>query len=226
MHQLARSDSVDQTAAPGEPDTVESGSGNPKPVAEAIRRFQAGTDREASFRTLFEHYHDNVERFFARRARSLDESLDLTQETFLRAYKGLDGFRGQAPFGAWLFRIAWNVLKSSATRAGSTWPWGRQEDPETTRTDGSPSGSLVETEPLTVDSILLREQRELLVQAIDRLPPQRRRCIVLWTYHQLTYEQIATALRISLGTVKAHMSQARRQLETLLAELMEEAQHD
>lgn len=209
-------------------DTRDGGSFDPDAVAEAIRRFQAGSERDASFRTLFELYHPNVERFFVRRTASVDRSLDLTQETFLRVYKGLDGYRWQAPFGAWLFRIAWNVLKTSATRAESSWPTERQVELEESLIDAArrtAGGDAAAGERPAYRSILRQQQRRLLMQAVERLPPQRRRCIVLWAYHQLTYEQIGVALRISIGTVKAHMSQARRQLETLLDELREEGRH-
>ena len=66
--------------------------------------------------------------------------------------------------------------------------------------------------------VLRRERRLLLRQAVDRLPEQRRKCITLWAYHGLKYEQIAAVLGLSLGTVKAHLAQARKQLETLTRE--------
>jgi RNA polymerase sigma-70 factor (ECF subfamily) len=64
--------------------------------------------------------------------------------------------------------------------------------------------------------VLAVEQREILRQAIDRLPEQRRKCLVLWVYHELTYEQIAVTMRLAIGTVKAHLAQAREQLERLV----------
>lgn len=194
-------------------------SGLPEAVTLAVQRFQAGEDRETSFRVLFDYYHPTVERFFARRAGSLEESLDLSQETFLRVYKGLDGFKWQAPLGAWIFRIAWNVLHSSCTRARATWPWGQQVellDPGPERAAADSAGGAGSTPQPGPSRLIEQEKKDLLRRAIARLPARRRRCVILWAYHQLTYRQIAATLRISIGTVKAHMSQARQQLESSL----------
>ncbi|MDA8019555.1 MAG: RNA polymerase sigma factor [Thermoanaerobaculia bacterium] len=198
---------------------------NPDVVARAVRRFQDGEEREASFRTLFDLHHSAVEGFFVRRTASTEESLDLMQETFLRAYKGLDGYQWQAPFGAWLFRIAWNVLKTSATRAQSSWPWGHQTELEESVTQSADPARHRTAENAAPSALLQEERRQLLRLAIERLPAQRRRCVVLWAYHELTYQQIAVVLRISIGTVKAHMSQAKEQLGGILAEIEETATH-
>jgi RNA polymerase sigma-70 factor (ECF subfamily) len=185
-----------------------------------VAAFQTGDDREASFRFLFETYHRRVRAFFARRTRSADDCLDLTQETFLRVYKGLPAFRGDAPFGAWLYSIARNVHLARSTRVRRRRETSGLEiesvvavRSEAVRPD-DPAALVVSPEGL--DGVLDAEQRRLLREAVARLPEQRRKCIVLWAYHGLTYEQIAVALRLALGTVKAHLAQARRQLEDLV----------
>ena len=66
-------------------------------------------DPEGSFRVLFDGYYDLVQGFFAQRVATAEDGLDLTQETFLRVYKGLKGYRGEADFGTWVFRIAFNT---------------------------------------------------------------------------------------------------------------------
>jgi RNA polymerase sigma-70 factor (ECF subfamily) len=200
----------------------ESTGSSPDPAAidRAVAAFQAGDDREGSFRFLFETYHRRVQGFFARRTRSTDDCLDLTQETFLRAYTGLASFRGDAPFGAWLYSIARNVHLARAARdARRKETTGLEaENPAATR-PGPPRADdpdALAVPPEGLESVLDSEQRRLLRQAVARLPEQRRKCIVLWAYHGLTYEQIAIALRLALGTVKAHLAQARKQLEDLV----------
>jgi len=194
--------------------------GDSEAVGRAVQALQAGQRTEESFRILHETYYQPVQRFFAKRLGSSEESLDLTQETFLRIYQGVKGFRGDAPFGAWVYRIAWNVLHRHTSRGSPVHRPGRQvrlEDPETWPDGiGVPTPASSAEEHGAFSRVLERERLEILRQAIDQLPPQRRRCIVLWAYQGLTYEQIATALRLSLGTVKAHLAQARRQLETLV----------
>jgi RNA polymerase sigma-70 factor (ECF subfamily) len=153
----------------------------------------------------------------------VEECLDLTQETFLRVYKGLRGYRGDAPFGAWLYRIAGNVLRRHAARRPGTGSRPRQVPLE--EAQQGPSGSEAGAGPppaaepgRALAAMLGSERRRLLRRAVAELPEQRRRCIVLWAYHELTYEQIAVALQLSIGTVKAHLAQARKQLETLVVE--------
>lgn len=192
-------------------------------VLRAIESIRVGKQTEESFRTLFETYHRPVQSFFAKRISSPNECLDLTQETFLRVYKGLEGFRGDAPFGAWLFRIAWNVLKRSreskrASRdsGGLEVQW-EQAEPELDRAIARESEQRQAGEQAQMAAILHQEQQVLLREAIDELPAQRRKCMILWAYHELTYQQIASTLQLSLGTVKAHLAQAREQLENKIS---------
>jgi RNA polymerase sigma-70 factor (ECF subfamily) len=192
-------------------------------VLRAIRAFQAGIEQEESFRVLFETYRPAVQGFFLRRLGSLDAGHDLTQETFIRVYKGLKGYRGDAPFGAWLFRIARNVLRSSRTGSATARIRAREvriEDVEMelikAQAERGADGSAGEPRALT--SAMREEQRRLLRSAVEKLPPQRRRCVILWAYYELTYEQIAVVMRLSIGTIKAHLAQARQQLVHLVAD--------
>lgn len=191
--------------------------GDSEAVVRAVRDFQDEAEREESFRVLFETYRATVHGFFLRRLGSAEVARDLTQETFLRVYRGLKGYRGDAPFGAWLFRIAWNVLRSRRTGSAAARLRAREvgiEDVEMevakAQTEGPEAG--VHEEPPPLASVLHEERRRVLRSAIERLPPQRRKCVVLWAYYELTYEQIAVVMRLALGTVKAHLAQARRQL--------------
>lgn len=184
-------------------------------MTRAIREFKTGTRSEESFRVLYETYYPSVRGFFARRVSSADEYLDLTQETFLRVYKGMKAYRGDAPFGAWLFRIAWNVLHSyRVKRSGGLAPTPMEEKNlerrlarDATAAQSNEAGAFL--------SVVREERRRALRKRVAALPPQRRKCIILWAYQELTYEQIAVVMQLSVGTVKAHLAQARRQLETL-----------
>lgn len=200
--------------------------GDSEVVQRAVEALQAGRRVEESFRVLHETFYEPLQRFFARRLSSTEESLDLTQETFLRIYQNVDGFRGDAPFGAWVYRIARNVLNRYTTRGSPVHRPGRQvalEDPEVKpEGPGDPEPSRSGRDSAAFAGVLEKERLEILRRAIDRLPPQRRRCLVLWTYHDRTYQEIATAMRLSLGTVKAHMAQAREQLERLVDEVRNE----
>ncbi|MBI3952228.1 MAG: sigma-70 family RNA polymerase sigma factor [Acidobacteria bacterium] len=78
-----------------------------------IGQWQAGINREENFRRLFEWYYRPVYRFFEKRGFSVDESHDLTQETFIQVYKGMGTFRREARFERWLFQIAANTFQKA-----------------------------------------------------------------------------------------------------------------
>src|SRR5215203_7027012 len=107
-------------------------------VEQAIRRFQEGDDRQEAFRFLYETYFRAIERFFARKGLPPQDCLDLTQETFLGIYKGLDGYEHRQRFTAWLYRAATTIylkrLRTAATakRAAVEVSRDGMENPEAT----------------------------------------------------------------------------------------------
>jgi RNA polymerase sigma-70 factor, ECF subfamily len=182
-------------------------------VEEAIRRFQEGTDRQGAFRFLYETYFRAVERFFARKGLPPQDCLDLTQETFLGIYKGLDGYENRQLFTAWLYRVATTTdlkrRRKAATvkRAAEEVSRDGMENPETTL--AVPGRQL--------DSLLDEERLKALRAAVAELPEQMRDCLTLRLYHQLSYSEIATVKKISVETVKAHLFRARKKLQEKLA---------
>lgn len=196
---------------------------DPESVTRAIREFKKGKRSEESFRVLYETYHSSVRGFFARRISSTDECLDLTQETFLRVYKGMRTYRGDAPFGAWLFRIAWNVLRSHRAKKATSMDPTPLEETDLERTLTTDAANPRSSEAGAFSSVLRDERRRILRKAVAELPTQRRKCIILWAYRELSYEQIAVVMQLSIGTVKAHLAQARSQLKTLASEAASEA---
>lgn len=182
------------------------------PVLErAALAVQAGVDRERNFRLLFERFRRPVERFFARRGVSPEDCLDLTQETFLCIYRGLGGYRSEDRLGHWVLRIAattflqWIRAGKAAKRAGRTEPAEAAE--------GTPALRLASRQ---LDTLLDGEQRLALRRAMLELPPQMRNCLLLRLERDLSYPEIATLLRLSPETVKAHLFQARRRLRDRL----------
>lgn len=178
---------------------------------ELASRWKRGVDREESFKRLFEHYHPSVLRFFLRQGYSRDESSDLTQDTFLRASKGISQFREESDFGIWLYQIAHNVLLNERRRLRADKRSGRElslDSPE------HPPSAFV---PLSRDSgplegLLREESSKRLRAALEGLPGQMRRCVLLRTYQGLKYHEISTLMGISIETVKAHLHQARKRL--------------
>lgn len=183
-------------------------------VEQAIRRFQEGTDRQGAFRFVYETYFRAVERFFARKGLPPQDCLDLTQETFLGIYKGLDGYEHRQRFTAWLYRAATNTYRkrrrtaATVKRAAEEVSRDGMDDPETTL--AVPGRQL--------DNLLEEERSRALRAAVAELPEQMRDCLTLRLYHQLSYSEIATVKKISIETVKAHLFRARKKLQEKLSD--------
>jgi RNA polymerase sigma-70 factor, ECF subfamily len=184
-------------------------------VEHAIAEFQRGVERDRYFRFLFDSYYEPTRHFLARRVSSPEDCLDLTQETFLRVYRGLRGYRGEAQFGTWVFRIAFNTYLKWLRRAriddkGPEAVKGA-EDLEGAWDDEQPVAVSAEGSPL--DKALHDERRVALRRAIQELPEQMRRCTELRIYRDLSYREIAVVMRLSIETVKVHLFQARKKLK-------------
>lgn len=182
-----------------------------------VAAWRRGSDREASFRRLAEAYYRPVHRFFVRRGIGEDQARDLTQQTFLGIVRGLADFRQAARFEAWLFEIAANVLRKTARRVRAH---KRQGEMAMVELPDGPALEEVARAPSSDDPLrqaLAKERRERLRQAIERLPARMRTCLALRVYQERSYEEIATAMGLTVDTVKAHLYQARRRLEAELA---------
>lgn len=177
-------------------------------VRGAVVDIQEGREVEAAYRLLFDAYFRPLCRFFARKGFDADESLDLTQETFLRIYKSVGAFRHDSRFDTWLYQVARNVFlkrlrnRSRLKRSGQEIM--HESLPETE------AGLAVESDALV--AVIEKEEKEALHQAVRSLPEKMRQCLTLRLYQQLSYNEIATVMKLELGTVKAHLFQARQKL--------------
>jgi RNA polymerase sigma-70 factor (ECF subfamily) len=209
--QAARS--VPAGAPPRPPEAPPAADG---PVEEAIRRFQAGTDREGAFRVLYETYFHPLQRFFARKGLAAEECLDLTQETFLGIYRGLKGYEHRQRFAAWLYQVATTVFLKRLRRAATA----KRSAVEVSRDGMETPEATLAVPGRQLDELLDQERRRALRAAVADLPEQMRDCLTLRLYHQLAYHEIATVKRISVETVKAHLFRARKKLQERLAGLV------
>lgn len=179
-----------------------------------------GRNVEDNFRALFERHYAQILRFFRRKGLDPEECRDLTQETFISVYKGMKDLRQPEQFESWLFAIAHNVWcsqiesrsaqKRTATVLSLEWQ-GESEDHPPIAATLADKGA----DPLTV--ALEKEKLEKLREALQRLPPQMRRCALLRVVHELSYVEIAELLGISVNTVKAHLHQAQSALRVQLS---------
>ena len=142
-----------------------------------------------------------------------EDARDVCQETFLRAFRALKGFKGQAKFSSWLYRIALNLCRD----------WIRRErrQPIAQAPEGVDLIELASAEAApgeSVEDLLARKEiSQVVARAMAGLPEEQRTAIVLKEYHGLTFQEIADMLDCPLSTVKTRLYQGlsvlRRQLD-------------
>lgn len=147
-----------------------------------------------------------------------EDARDVVQEAFLRAYRGLKGFKGEAKFSSWLYRITLNLCRD----------WSRRERraPIVQVPEGTDPVELadehVQTSESVEDLVARREMSEAVAKAMAELPEEQRTAIMLKEYHGLTFQEIAGMLDCPLSTVKTRLYQGlsvlRRRLERRQAE--------
>jgi len=182
---------------------------------------QAGNGREEVFRKLYELYRRPVYACFARRGFSTEECRDLTQETFLRLFQGIAGFRGQSRFETWLFEITTNVwrneIRNRSALKRDICEIGLEEAAPGERR-GKGEGPFLERSipPEPLEDLLAEERTRVLRDALEELPPQMRRCVRLRLDQDLKFREIAVLMQVSIDTVKSQMAQAKQRLRTRL----------
>jgi RNA polymerase sigma-70 factor (ECF subfamily) len=171
--------------------------------AELVRKARGGN--LFAFEELVKRHQQRVYAVARRIVRRHDVADDVAQETFLRAYRALDSFDLERPFGPWIARIAANLAVNYVRSKQAQ----EQALPETLLDTAAP-----DTNPL--GAVLDREAATLLQQALEALPVEQRAVFVLRTAEDLSYRDIAEALGISLGTVMSRLSRARERLRGAL----------
>jgi len=144
-----------------------------------------------------------------------EDARDVCQETFLRAFRALPGFRGQAKFSSWIYRIALNLCRDWIRRERRT---GFVQPPEDV--DLMDLVAAAEPSESIEDLVARKDQIRAVERAMALLPEEQRTAIVLKEYHGLTFQEIADVLGCPLSTVKTRLYQG---LSVLRRELVKEA---
>ena len=177
---------------------------------ELVARASAG-DLE-SFNQLVTRWERPIYALAYRTLGREEDARDVVQEAFLRAYRGLRGFKGQAKFSSWLYRITLNLCRD----------WIRRErrTPLVQVAEGTDPVDLADERVAPSESVedlvARRELSQAVAQAMAELPEEQRTAILLKEYHGLTFQEIADMLDCPLSTVKTRLYQGlsvlRRQL--------------
>lgn len=180
----------------------------------AVTRFLAGDVN--GFEQIVKHYSAMI---FSLAARLVGpaEAEDIVQETFLRAYRGLESFRGESSLKTWLYTIALNRVRArhgtlarlrelfkSRSRAGD-------DDAPTELDLAADPGATPE------ETAVRREQRARLRQAVQNLPEEFRLAVVLRDLEGLSYGEVAEALKVPIGTVRSRLARGRAILKEALS---------
>lgn len=163
-----------------------------------IQRAGVGRDQRA-FAELVRRHEGKVRGLLLRLTSSPVVADDLGQETFLRAFRGLEHFEGRARFSTWIYRIAYNVFLNYKTR---------------TKQFGALPEGLLERRAAPRDEMApeRHDLRHDLDLAMAALPDRYRAVITLYYLQELSYPEIAECLELPLGTVKTHLHRAKRLL--------------
>lgn len=187
-----------------------------------IRDIKAGKRVEQNAKLLFDLYAHRIFCFFSKQGCSHEDCNDLTQEVFLRVYRGITGFRGEASFETWLLGIASNVWKNALryqhTPKRSAALVSLEEVLESLPADDPPAQDWPEPaiHATQLDDTLGHEGLWVLRRALLELPPQMRRCLLLRIGQSLKYREIAEIMLISVNTVKSQINQGRERLKVSL----------
>lgn len=158
-------------------------------------------------------YQSRIATLIGRFVRDTDEVMDVTQETFIKAYRAIGSFRGDAQFYTWLYRIASNTAKNYLVAKSR-----RPPDTDLWIGEGDPGEGSVEIESTEGPQGL--HERDQLLEALsgglDNLPEDLKVALVLREFDGLTYEEIAEVMECPVGTVRSRIFRAREALEKII----------
>ena len=179
-----------------------------------------GGDQKA-FELLVIKYQRRIQRLIGRMVRDVDLVEDIAQETFIRAYRALAQFRGEAQFYTWLYRIAVNTakkalmdLKRNPTISENFFK--SDDDDETSPLENELTSSE------TPDAVLAsKEIAQIINAALEALPEDLRQAITLREIEGLSYEEISEAMNCPIGTVRSRIFRAREAISQKVKPLLE-----
>ncbi len=181
-----------------------------------VERVRQGDKR--AFGLLVEKYRRKIGRLLSRMVRDPEEVEDIAQETFIKAYRALPQFRGDAAFYTWLYRIAVNTAKNHLATRNRSMPTvsdavGDSEDGNDERFSA--------TDINTPDAELLTKQIAYAVnEAVEALPDELRTAITLREIEGMSYEDIANFMGCPIGTVRSRIFRAREAIAVKLRPLL------
>lgn len=180
-----------------------------------VARVQTG-DRRA-FDLLVRRYQHKIVQLVERLVGEAD-ALDVAQESFIKAFRAIKGFRGQSAFYTWLYRIAINTAKNHLASQGRRPAEGDLNPEDAEQYDISEELK----DGATPERLMLKDEIErTVIEAIEELPGDLKMAITLRELEGLSYEEIAAAMDCPIGTVRSRIFRAREAINKRLEPLLD-----
>ena len=174
-------------------------------------------DRDA-MRQLIERYQRRLLGVVIGVVKNPEDAREVVQETFVRVFRNLDGFKGDSSFYTWVYRIAVNLSIDHQRREAKRTAVEFDENIPTSDDPIGWGGETLGRNPF--DHVRSRELGEKIFEAIEGLTPNHRAVILLREIEGFSYEEISEVLECSMGTVMSRLHYARKRLQSLLTELV------
>lgn len=181
-----------------------------------VERAQQG-DKKA-FNLLVVRYQNRVAGLLTRYV-SRDDIPDIVQESFIKAYRSLESFRGESAFYTWLYRIAVNTAKNHLTALGRRPP---KEDILAEDAESYDSGVHLREADTPENLVLSDELKRIVFDTIENLPDELKTAITLREMEGLSYEEIAEVMQCPVGTVRSRIFRAREAIDAKVNPLMQQ----
>jgi len=180
-----------------------------------VKRVQKG-DKKA-FDPLVIKYQQRIANLVSRFIRDPDEVLDVTQETFIKAYRALPNFRGDSQFYTWLYRVAINTAKNHLATLSRRPPQG---DIEAEIAEQMDMGTRLKEQETPERLAEEADLKAVILESIDKLPEELKTALTLREIDGLSYDEIAEAMDCPIGTVRSRIFRAREAVDKAIKPLM------
>ena len=189
--------------------------GSSCPDTVLIRAVQAGD--MAAFDELVLKYKDRLFNLVYWFLGDYQDANDCAQETFIKVFKSIKKFRFESAFSTWLYRIAINTCKNKIKSSAYRWK-KKTVSLETSNSskNGNPFSEIVNGSPTPVVALEKKERMMRIQKAINSLPEEQNKVVVLRDIQGLSYQDISDITGLNLGTVKSRLARGRLELKNLL----------
>ena len=182
---------------------------------ELVKRVQAGD--KSAFDVLVLKYQQKVINLVMRYVHDPHIAMDISQESFIKAYRGLKNFRGDSAFYTWLYRISINTAKNHLVSRSRRMP---DDDIDAQEAEQYEGGGKLRDMSTPENEMMTQEIHSTITTAIEALPDDLRIAITLRELEGLSYEEISDVMECPIGTVRSRIFRARDAIEKELAPLV------